>query len=252
MSEIVIAFTVSGLREKYLRQALDSWSKARGIQDASLVFCVEPADTFPADDFEAWAHRTFREALVLRNVRRLGCLLNTKQAFGSAFAVGARLAVMAEEDLVVSADVLEYLSWAMTEYEHDEQVAAVCAHVRESKGRDSGAVVRVPWFNPLVCGTWKDRWENLIEPTWGRWSEGVPDNQAWDNNLRIVLRQADRQCIFPGQSRVLHIGETSTIYGTLAVSEYMYRQSISSCFSPDHQVSQFCEVPFASVPDLLV
>lgn len=252
MSEVVVAFTVSGLREKYLRRALDSWAQVRGIANVQLVFCIEPAHTFPFGEFTGWAMRIFREPLVRQNTEQLGCLRNTRQAFSTAFAAGARLAVLAEEDLVVSADVLEYLNWAMGEYEQDPEIAAVCAHARESKSRDEEAVVRVPWFNPLVCGTWKDRWENVIEPSWGAWDEGVEGNQAWDNNLRIVLRQAGYKCVFPAMSRVLHVGETSTIYGSAVVGEYMYAQSISTCFRPDHHPAVHREVPFASVPGLLV
>lgn len=252
MAGVVVAFTVSGLREKYLRRALDSWAAVRGIREAQLVFCVEPAPSFHFGEFTNWAMSTFREPLVYQNADQLGCLRNTRQAFGSAFAIGARLAVMAEEDLVVSADVLEYLTWAMETYEQDQEIAAVCAHARESKSRDEEAVTRVPWFNPLVCGTWKDRWENLIEPSWGAWEEGVDGNQAWDNNLRIVLRQAGRSCVFPAVSRVLHVGETSTIYGSVVVGDYMYAQSVSTCFKPDHHPSAFREVPFAEVPGLLV
>lgn len=252
MPEIAVAFTVSAQREKYLRRALDSWAKVRGINDAQLIFCVEPVSSFPFGPFCAWVMRTFREPLVVRNAEPLGCLRNTRQAFRSAFGTGARLGVLAEEDLVVSAGVLEYLAWAMEAYEHDQEIAAVCAHARESQSRDAGAVVRVPWFNPLVCGTWKDRWEDVIDPSWGAWDEGMEGNQAWDNNLRIVLRQAGQKCIFPAQSRVLHIGETSTIYGSAVVSEYMYAQSVSVCFKPDHHAPVFREVPFDSVPGLMV
>lgn len=250
--DLVIAFTVSGLREQYLRKSLESWLKVRGIKDAGVVFCVEPRSSFPVDEFRAWAGRSFPVSTVRVNNAVLGCLNNTREAFTQAFRHGARLAVMAEEDLVVSADVLEYLSWAAQEYEQDTAVAAVCAHVRLSESRDDGIVTRAPWFNPLVCGTWRDRWEGLIEPSWRPWAEGMEGNQAWDNNLRQVLRAAGKVSIFPARSRVTHIGETSTIYGSQIISEFMFKESISGCFSPDHQPGAFREVPFADVPGLLV
>jgi len=250
--DIAVAFTVSGWREKYLRQSLDSWSKARGIADVQLVFCVEPDPAFPAGEFTTWVRRTFREPFVQVNEHRLGCLRNTRQAFRMAFRSGASFGVMAEEDLVVSAGVVEYLAWAAREYQQDPEIAAVCAHVRDSRSRDDSIVVRVPWFNPLVCGTWKDRWEELIDPSWAPWEAGVTGNEAWDNNLRMVLRNAGKQSIFPVCSRVRHVGETSTIYGSPVVSEFMYKESVSACFSPDHHASGFREVPFAEVPGLLV
>lgn len=251
-ADLVVAFTVSGLREKYLKKALESWAKARGIESVLLLFSCEPQPTFPLGEFEGWARRSFARVVVVQNDKVYGCLNNTRAAFSRAFDHGARLAVMAEEDLVVSAGVLEYLSWAALEYEQDSGVAAVCAHVKESKSKDDSAVVRAPWFNPLVCGTWRDRWENMIAPTWRAWEEGMHGNQAWDNNLRQVLRHAGKVSIFPARSRVTHIGETSTIYGSPVVSEFMFRESISGCFSTDHRADSFREVPFESVPSLLV
>lgn len=251
MPEVVIAFTVSGQREKYLKRALDSWAAVRGIDQAGLVFCVEPVKTFPLDNFRHWVSSTFPVTAVRPNPSVFGCLKNTKQAFDSAFHMGARLAVMAEEDLVVSADVLEYLTWAMAEYEHDQEVAAVCCHVKESQSADASLAVRVPWFNPLVCGTWKDRWEGLWRPSWKPWEGGLDQNQAWDNNMRIVLSHKGKRSVFPVLSRVSHIGELSTIYAP-SIAEFMYQASISGCFAADHQPARFREVPFETVPGLLV
>ena len=47
----VIAFTVSGLRQKYLREALGTWGRARGIEDWHLLFSLEPCrTTFPVPE----------------------------------------------------------------------------------------------------------------------------------------------------------------------------------------------------------
>lgn len=251
MPEICVAFTVSGQREEYLKRALDSWARVRGVGQAGLVFCVEPVSTFPVRPFTEWTSRTFPGSQVLVNPEVYGCLKNTKQAFDAAFHMGARLAVMAEEDLVVAADILEYLSWATAAYESDPEVAAVCCHVKESKGTDPGQVVKVPWFNPLVCGTWKDRWQQYLRPAWKPWEGGLNGNQAWDNNLRIVLGQQQKKSVFPALSRVIHVGEISTIYAP-SIAEFMYSASISSCFAPDRAPVQFREVPFTEVPGLLV
>jgi len=249
--EIVVAFTVSGQRQKYLRQALDSWAKVRGIGRAQLVFCVEPSSSFPVAEFTSWAEAQFPGSLVIPNPEVLGIVKNTAQAFEAAFHLGARLGVMAEEDLVVSTDILDYLHWAAETYQDDSQVAAVCSHVKASKGGDPHHAVRVPWFNPLVCGTWKDRWENVWKPGWRNWEAGAPDNSAWDNNLRNVIGAAAKVSVFPALSRVLHVGEFSTTYGP-TLSEFMYKDSVSSCFSPDYHARAFREVPFGQVPGLVV
>lgn len=251
MPEIVVSFTVSGQRQKYLRKALDSWKKVRGIGAVQVVFCCEPAPSFPVAEFAAWAGTAFPGAVVLPNPTVFGIVKNTMQAFDVAFHLGATLGVMAEEDLVVSADIVDYLAWAAHTYQEDQQVAAVCSHVKSSESRDPAAAVRVPWFNPLVCGTWKDRWEKVWKPGWRNWEEGVPDNTAWDNNLRNVLGSAAKVSIFPTVSRVLHIGELSTTYGP-ALSDFMYKDSVSSCFAPDWAAPVSREVAFDTVPGLVV
>ena len=123
-------------------------------------------------------------------------------------------------------------------------------HAKESQ------VPTHPWpsrclFNPLVCGTWKDRWEGLWRPAWRPWEGGLNENQAWDNNLRIVLGHHAKRSVFPALSRVVHIGETSTIYAP-SIAEFMYQASVSGCFTADHPPAGFREVPFETVPGLLI
>lgn len=245
----VIAFTVSGLRQKYLREALDSWGQARGIGDWHLLFALEPCRAnFPVAEFTQWAKRTFASAEVVVADQRLGCLKNTRRAMRLAFAAGAEFAILAEEDLLVSQDVLEYFSWARDTYAADEKVAVICGHSLRTAGGGPDVVVRSCWFNPLVWGTWKDRWEDFINPRWGPFEGNM---ESWDNNLRMQVNSAGRESIFPAYSRSLHIGQTSTLTGT-PLSEYFYKGALSSSFSQDRPPQAYREVPFASVPGLVV
>jgi hypothetical protein len=249
MSVRVVAFTVSGLRQEYLRRSLDSWAAARGVRDWTFAFVLEPCEkVFPAEAFWAWARERFPGCHLLKNGRRLGCAANTRRAADFAFELGADFAVLAEEDIVVSSDVLEYLDWARRRYRDDRAVAASCAHARRSRGADLAAVVRAPWFSPLVWGTWPEKWYGFIRPGWG----GILDNpEAWDANLRVQLAPAGRQCVFPARSRALHIGEQSTfVMG--AIAEHMYSISVSECFEPDVPPQDYREVPFDGVDRLLV
>ncbi len=251
MPDIAVAFTVSGARQKYLRQALGSWTKVRGVDDAHMIFCVEPSrGSFPVQEFQGWVRRTFRHADVFANEKLLGCLKNTKQAFGLAFAGGAPFAVMAEEDIEVATDTLEYFRWARDAYRDDGKVIMVCGHAKASSSNDLAGVTRAGWFSPLVCGTWPDRWESFVEPTWKghmatKWDSA--DSQAWDTNLRWEIRSRDLFSIFPVRSRALHIGEMST-WMALAIAEHLYKDTQSDCYAPDYPVQEYREVPFDSVP----
>jgi hypothetical protein len=238
--KLTIAFTVSCLREKYLRQALDSWAHVRGIQDAHLLFCLEPRpprSPFPVAEFREFLRRSFRSAEVVVNAERLGCFLNTQYAMTLAFAEGPDFAVLAEEDMVVSTDVLEYFTWAQR-YAADPVVQAVCSHVFVSAARADQAV-RTSWFSPLVWGTWPDRWASYISPGWG----GVPGNpDAWDAGLRSRICEDRKACVFPALSRSQHIGRVSTLTPG-ALAQHFYTASLSQCFSADYAPQEYRESP---------
>ena len=221
-----------------------------------LLFMVEPSRAFPVAEFTRWAEDSFPcPVKAVANAERLQVLANTREAFSSAFGLGASFAVLAEEDIVVSTDTLEYLAWAEQEYRDDQDVVMACAHVKESQGAEPWQVTRAPWFSPLICGTWPDRWEDFILPGWG----GLPDNgrgvraeQAWDVNLRGRVRQAGRQCVFPAMSRALHVGEYST-WLTPMLSSALLRDSESTCFSPEYaRQPYYAEVGFNDIPRIIV
>lgn len=249
MPSQVIAFTVSGLREKYLRESLSSWGRARGVQDWHFLFSLEPCrHTFPVTEFTQWVHRVFDSAEVEVNDTRLGCLANTRQALRLAFGCGAEFVIVAEEDVRVSDDVLEYFTWARDTYAADEQVVTVCAHAKRTERGGPEQVVRTGWFNPVIWGTWRDRWEQFIAPGWGPY-EG--NDQAWDHNLRMQIKEAGRCSIYPVRSRSFHIGQTSTLIpGQL--SELFYPVSVSESFAEHRESQVYEEVPFTSDLGLLV
>jgi GNT-I family len=238
--KLTIAFTVSCLREKYLRQALDSWAHVRGIQDAHLLFCLEPRpprSPFPVAEFREFLRRSFRSTEVVVNAEHLGCLRNTRQAMALAFSGEPDFAVLAEEDLVVSTDVLEYFTWAQR-YAADPAVQAVCSHVFVSNAQPDQAV-RASWFNPLVWGTWPGRWHEYISPGWGGIA-GNPD--AWDACLRARIREDEKACVFPALSRSQHIGQVSTLTPG-ALAQHFYSASLSQCFAADYPPQEYRESP---------
>jgi hypothetical protein len=254
VAELVIAFTVSGQREKYLRQSLDSWAKVRGVQDAHLLFCIEPGN-FPVKEFDGWAHRVFNNVGIVVNSSVLNTVANTRNGIDLAFEYGARFAVIAEEDIEVATDTLEYFSWAAGTYVGSPEVIAVSAHCKASSSADTSAVVRASWFSPLISGTWKDRWEGYIRPEFKGWADpqwGDPSrSQAWDTNLRAQVQRDGRFCLFPTWSRANHIGEYST-WLLPVLAEKLFRDSQSDCFSASYPPMSYHEVPFDSVPGLLV
>lgn len=237
-----VAFTVSCQRPKYLKSALSSWKLARGVENVDFLFCLEPAPArFDTEGFQRWVTEEISPRnIVLENARRLGCQKNTKKALNQAFLYGAETVILAEEDVTVATDTLEYFDWAFAKYYGQLDVATVCAHTWKSEHQDPASAVKADWFNPLVWGTWRDRWENFISPTWGV-DAGNPE--GWDLNLRLRMIEQHKFGIFPVRSRSLHLGEQSTLTN-LPLAEFLYKRSLSSCFQPEYEPQDYCEVSF--------
>lgn len=249
MRMITVSFTVSCQRRAYMDHTMDSWSRVRGIDKAGMFFCLEHYLPFRKGQaqaavlereflgFEGEAARMFPQARVVRNSTRLGCLLNTRRAM--QYALGqSEFGVLAEEDIEVSDDILEYFAWAAERYEKDTTVLAVCAHSLTSSG-GAGDVTLAPWFTPLVWGTWRSRWPQL-DAVW-KPVQGYPE--GWDYNIRMLTGRMV-QCVYPAQSRSQHFGMQSTMTWASPVtgSNYFHDRSQSLTYQPHYEPQQFGSV----------
>jgi hypothetical protein len=233
---ITVAFTVSCRRPRYLRRTLESWARCRG--EAQFLFSMEPASReFGLGQFVHWARSVLGDVKVVGSHERLGCNRNTYKALDEGFRQ-SEFTVLAEEDIEVASDALEYFTWASQEYRGDPQVLAVCAHVKEGgQGACVEGVARAPWFSPLVWGTWQAKWEALLEPGWRQ----CPD--SWDAHVRTVCAERSLCCVFPDMSRAVHFGENSTQMPRQANGDpnYFHRQALSQCYRPHYEPQPYRE-----------
>jgi hypothetical protein len=211
----VVAMTVSCLpgRLDYLRDTLDSWRNVRGLKDWLFRFHVEFGGDLSRSNVKVindWAtEMDLNTVHVVQNSSRLGVLRNPWSAFSSAFGLGASFVVLVEEDVLVSNDVLEYMTKTSLEYSDNPNVLAVCAASFGPVG-DPEATYLAQDFCPLIWGTWADRWRDILRDSWDHdYSTGNADGSqaGWDWNIRKrILPQRDMVCVFPLVSRSLHIG----------------------------------------------
>lgn len=233
---IAIAFTVSCRRPRYLYRCLESWSQVRGIRDAYLVLALEPVhplSQFPIGQVRSYMARTFpghHEITVASEPQ--GCTPNTRRALARAFQV-ADFAILAEEDIEVADDVLEYFAYAQR-YQGSPDVLAVCANTREHGDGTEADVFTAPWFSPLVWGTWRGRHDDILAPAWAQ--RDVP----WDGTAKEVLSTRQMLGVFPAWSRALHFGESSNMTPRSANGpNYFYRQALSNCYRPHYDPQEF-------------
>ena len=198
-------------RPEYLRQTLQSWENVRGIQDWHVVFRIEPSPR--QQDIEV-LFRLFAETMmlpsfeILINETKLGVLEHPYVGFSELFQ-RFNFVVRAEDDLLVSDDILEYFTYAAETYEHDIDIATVNAFSKIS-GEDH-RLFRQQRFNPWIWGTWKHIWDRLLEPTWDHdysTFNGVPGVESgWDWNIDTrLLAKNGYSAIYPENSRVQNIG----------------------------------------------
>lgn len=209
-----LVFTATN-RPFYFRPVLDAWIAVRGFAGWRPLVFVEPTPV--AAQMAALAAAA--GAAVVRNPVRRGVLSNPWHALDHAFADGADFAVLAEDDVLVSDDVLEYFTWAAASFA-DAHLLTVCAASFApacAPGHEQHTV-RTKQFCPLVWGTWADRWTGVLRESWDHdYSSGTPQapQSGWDWNINLRV-MADWDALAPVASRSTHIGEHLGAHTTAA------------------------------------
>ena len=197
----VIVMTAND-RPWYAIRVLESWRRVRGIETARMIFQCEPHQDMV--DLIAGGARYAAQARINVNSRQLGCSGNTRQALLSGFETGADFVIAGEDDGIVTADLLEYMTWAAEAYRDDKDVMAVCTF-QDHPPQDTAEVRRVEWFFPPVWGTWADRFSE-VEAGWPR-----VDSIDWARYLHAdCMKPRGQVVIQPMATRSQQIGEWGT------------------------------------------
>lgn len=210
-------------RLSYLQQVLHTWESVVGVEEWDMVAMIEPSDLSHqiVEEFEEFSRKTkFRRFSIQVNPQVYGVLHHPWVGFENLFSTNLQgnydFVVRAEDDIIVSNDVLEYFSWAAKKFKLDPSVATVHAFSEaEGSARD---VELISKFSPLMWGTWRDRWQELLSPTWDHDYSTFnlrPGNQSgWDWNINTrLLPRLGLTSVCPVVSRTNNIGVVGT-HGT--------------------------------------
>jgi GNT-I family len=185
-------------RTHYVARTLESWRAVRGIGDAYTVHRCEPG--FPEMAELAAAGRPECDGELVINETRLGNDQNMKAAVDAGFATGADFVIAAEDDVLVSADLLEYMTAMAGRYAQDTSVLAVTAFQDQAPG-PLDEVRRAEWFWGGACwGMWRDRWETVRD-------DWPPSGGGYDGYLWRLARSRQMVTIQPLATRCMNIGE---------------------------------------------
>lgn len=230
----VIAFTATN-RPDYLRQTLDSWRRVRGIDQAYLTFKCEPG----CPEVEEICRAVdFGGALTVEvNPEAYGPLTNPWHAMEAGWNRarlygGLDFVIIAEDDTIVSSDVLEFFDWAADKYKHDSGVITVGAHQHDALG-DFYDVVRMRKFHSWIWGTWLDRWCVLRDD----WDHDYR-HRGWDHRITDYwLNERGFVNIGPAMSRSQDIG----MHGGVHSLPSDFPNAVSSCFTLDIPPQEYRE-----------
>jgi hypothetical protein len=234
-------------RRFYLREAVSSWNQnGSQLLNWPVSYCLEPSDPSTVgvmiDEFNQLECADLTGVV---NETRQGVLRNPYVALTQAFDYGNDFVILAEDDVVVSEDTIEYFEWAMETYKEDPNVLAVLAFSRISgeEGYPNPSLVsRTKVFCPLIWGTWSNRWDSIIKPNWDLdYSSGKPDGSeaGWDWNMMRLAVNHGMDFIYPHASRSNHIGK----FGGTHTSEHSFPESQAASFREEH----FKDYPFKEV-----
>lgn len=204
-------------RPEYLRQTIDSWNNVRTLSQWNATFFIEPSEK--EDEIAEIAMGLNTTVTTYYNPDRLGVLINPWNALNNAFLNGADFVVLAEDDIIVSQDILEYFEFTSLEYETSYDVLAINAF-SDMGGGKPGDMIETRAFSPLIWGTWHNRWEQHLRDSWDKdYSTGLPDGSqaGWDWNINRILQNEQMRIIKPLQSRSSHIG----LFGTHMTPDLM-------------------------------
>ncbi len=195
-------------RPKYFHEVANYWTKVRGLERWSAYVSLEPSDRLESMHSIA----TSSAFPVHVNPARYGVLHHPWEIMDQMIlGSGADFTVIAEDDVLVSDDILEYFAWVAERFADEHVLAVSAASFYETVApHDLNRVVVHDGFTPMCWGTWDDRWSRVLRDTWDHnYSSGTPEapQAGWDWNIDLrIIPQGGWQIVSPVASRADHIG----------------------------------------------
>jgi len=217
-----IAFTVYD-REDYFKQVLESWSEVRNIENYNFVFKIEISEKLNKilDIIESFKNKTSSLIGIIVNDPKSGVGVNHYEALYLCFEeLNSDLVIMAEDDVIVSEDILEYFDYVFKKYKNDEEILTVCSH-RYVETNSQELLIKEQSFDPWIWGTWKTKWKKYLKNDWDLEKFSLEGRLVGGFDYHIVykiLPKYNLKSIFPSTTRSKHIG----VEGTYATADYYF------------------------------
>lgn len=240
MNNKAIVFTVYN-RVDYFSQTLNAWAKVKDLDQFDIYFRVEPSDKLRQIGaiIKKFKKSVTADIYIEVNNNLFGNSKNSYTALDEAFKK-YNFVVLAEDDIIPSADIANFFVELDNMYGSDQEVASVGAN-HEEPGYSANKVTKFNSFPGLIWGTWKDQWEKYFRDTWDfaydSAEDGIPGGWDWNLSFRVFPKN-NLKAIVPHASRSQHIG----VFGTHS-NEITYQAVLRSSFKEDFLWDSLEEVP---------
>jgi hypothetical protein len=191
-------------RPMYFEKTLKQWGQVIGLNEYDIYFSID----YSENNFETIENLIHQFELdnnlnvnISVNNPPHGVLRNPHTGLNLVFNKGYDFVIAAEEDLLPSADILNYFNFCSDLFLENKNILAICAHTKLNKDED--LVTIKPNFDCWLWGIWQNRWYNFLEKTW----DFDYSFRGWDHKIRDVILPSNKlSCIYPISSRSKHIG----------------------------------------------
>jgi glycosyltransferase involved in cell wall biosynthesis len=241
-------------RPDYFRRTLDSWAAADGTgRLRRIIVALKPSDAEDEqrDLIGKTAAALGRDIEVRIDSLAAGKVKGPHRAIAEAGVAaladrGCRFLVFSEEDITVSDDVLSFMTWGRQE--GAGRALAVCAHNALGNGwqracaaddadADQETARLIPSFSPWCWGTWRDVFEEVLEPQWdydcNTGTRGFDSGYDWQLQ-RLTERHG--AVLVPDASRSQNIGREGGIYADPGDFEWTQARSFREHRDPSYRL----------------
>ena len=207
---LCITFTAFN-RVDYFVETMNSWAAVNNLDKVKMIFNIEKTDKLKEmiAVLDSFRHNSsVGDVTINVNEGVIGCAKNSWNALERGFEHSDSV-VLAEEDFIVSNDIIDMFTAADKLFKDQKDVMVVSGRNETVQEDNPYAFRKLGLLTCWVWMTWKDRWNTYLRNTWdfdyssGK-ATGTPG--GWDWNIRRIIERNNMFNVVPGHSRSNHIG----------------------------------------------
>jgi hypothetical protein len=209
MKSVVV---IAHRRPEYLRVCLEALNKCRGIEDWRVIVGFDgPLGDGQRNCYQVAYAISGGRWYLLSNPGNSGVNEHGRQRLNLVLEqFESPMALVVEEDVILSADALELCDWFYAHPERDNY-ACLLLHNFSETSRWRCTMQETMHFSPWGWAVTREMWNRWFKPNW--MCKKVPPF-GWDWSLGYVIQKNGLKCLHPALSRVRNIGREGGVYET--------------------------------------